>query len=97
MCLVIKKDFGFKILGPSLKSIEVTPEVILVPGLAFSEKGERLGRGKGFYDKYLSQYRGIKIGICFSEQLIENLPSEKHDETLDYIVTDERIINCSNA
>ena len=95
--LIVKKDFGFEILGPSLKSIEVKPEVILVPGLAFSEKGERLGRGKGFYDKYLSQYRGIKIGICFSEQLVQNLPTEKHDETLDYIVTDEKIINCSNA
>jgi 5-formyltetrahydrofolate cyclo-ligase len=95
--LVIRKDFGFEILGPPPEFQEVTPGVILIPGLAFTEKGERLGRGKGFYDKYLSDYHGIKIGICFSEQLDENLPTEKHDITLDYIVTDKKIINCRNA
>ena len=95
--LVIKKDFGFEILGPPTESPEVTPRLILIPGLAFTELGERLGRGKGFYDKYLSHFRGIKIGVCFSEQVVEMLPTEKHDVTLDYIVTDEKIINCSDA
>jgi 5-formyltetrahydrofolate cyclo-ligase len=96
--LVIKKDFGFKILGPTSKLSEVNPEVvpgvILIPGLAFTEKGERLGRGKGFYDKYLNNYQGIKIGICFSMQLVETLPVEKHDVNLDYIVTEKKVINC---
>ena len=95
--LVIRKDFGFEILGPSTEAFEVIPDVILIPGLAFSEKGERLGRGKGFYDKYLSHYHGIKIGICFSEQLENEIPIEKHDIGLDYIVTDEKIINCKLA
>ncbi|MDD4973698.1 MAG: 5-formyltetrahydrofolate cyclo-ligase [Bacteriovorax sp.] len=95
--LVIKKDFGFEILGPPLESPEVIPGVILIPGLVFTERGERLGRGKGFYDKYLSQYHGIKIGICFSEQLEDSVPTEKHDVTLDYIITDEKIINCKRA
>jgi 5-formyltetrahydrofolate cyclo-ligase len=44
--LIIKKDFGFEILGPPSESPEVIPGVILVPGLAFTERGERLGRGK---------------------------------------------------
>ena len=95
--LVIRKDFGFEILGPSLEAPEVIPGVILIPGLVFTERGERLGRGKGFYDKYLSHYHGIKIGICFSEQLEDELPTEKHDVTLDYIVTDNKIINCKRA
>lgn len=95
--LAIKKDFGFEILGPPLESPEIIPGVILIPGLAFTERGERLGRGKGFYDKYLSHYHGIKIGICFSEQLEEMLPTEKHDVTLDYIVTDKKIINCRDV
>jgi 5-formyltetrahydrofolate cyclo-ligase len=95
--LVIRKDFGFEILGPPLESPEVIPGLILIPGLVFTERGERLGRGKGFYDRYLSHYLGIKIGICFSEQLEATLPSEKHDVTLDYIVTDRKIINCKDA
>lgn len=95
--LVAKKDFGFEILGPPLKSLEVVPQVVLVPGLVFTERGERLGRGKGYYDKYLNPYRGIKIGICFSIQLEDYLPIEKHDVHLDYIVADKKIINCKNA
>jgi len=95
--LVITKDFGFEILGPPLESPIIVPGVILIPGLAFTERGERLGRGKGFYDKYLSHYHGIKIGVCFSEQLEDRLPTEKHDVTLDYIVTDKKIINCKRA
>ena len=94
--LVIKKDFEFEILGPPLESLEIIPGVILIPGLVFTEKGERLGRGKGFYDKYLSHYHGIKIGICFSEQLEDTLPTEKHDVALDYIVSEEKIINCKH-
>lgn len=95
--LALKKDFGFEILGPPLESPEVIPGVILVPGLAFTERGERLGRGRGYYDKYLSHYHGIKIGICFSGQLEEVLPTEKHDVGLDYIVTDKKIINCRDV
>lgn len=95
--LIVKKDFGYDILGPSLDAPESRPEVILIPGLAFSEKGERLGRGKGFYDKYLHKYRGVKIGICFEVQLENHIPTEEHDIHLDYLVTEERIINCKLA
>lgn len=93
--LNVRTDFGFKILGPADDAPEAHPEVILIPGLGFTESGVRLGRGKGFYDKYLSHYRGVKIGICFSLQLEEMLPSEEHDVNLDYIVTEEKIINCN--
>ena len=92
--LVIRKDFGVEILGPSDLAIKVTPDVVLVPSLAMSEDGSRLGRGKGFYDRYLSDYRGVKIGICFSMQLQTEVPTEEHDVKLDFIVTEEKIINC---
>ncbi|MGZ3807117.1 MAG: 5-formyltetrahydrofolate cyclo-ligase, partial [Bacteriovorax sp.] len=95
--LIVKKDFGLEIRGPKENAPDVSPGVILVPGLAFTKKGERLGRGKGFYDKYLSSYRGIKIGLCFSAQLSDLLPTEEHDVKLDYIVTEEEIINCMHA
>lgn len=92
--LIKRSDFGFEILGPPVDAPEVNPGMILIPGLAFSEKGDRLGRGKGFYDKYLAHYHGIKVGICFFDQLQELLPTEEHDVALDYIVTDKKIIKC---
>lgn len=54
-------------------------DVIIVPGVGFDKKMNRLGYGKGYYDKYLSDYSGIKIGVCFIEQLIEQLPVDDND------------------
>jgi 5-formyltetrahydrofolate cyclo-ligase len=95
--LTVSKDFGYEILGPTSEALEVAPEVILIPGLVFTEIGERLGRGKGFYDQYLNINRGIKIGICFSLQFVDELPLESHDVRMDYIVTEEKIIKCKSA
>lgn len=71
----------------------VTPpevELILVPGLAFTREGHRLGRGGGFYDRYLSQLpaRTIKLGVCFDAQVVENFPTEAHDQRVDEVITE---------
>lgn len=63
----------------------------LVPGLAFSKKGERIGRGKGFYDRTLQGLRGLKVGVCYSYQLFEELPCEDHDVKMDVVVSDQGI------
>lgn len=87
-----REDFGVKIKSPPSWAKPTKPDVLLVPGLAFSKKGKRLGRGKGFYDKYLENHKTIKIGLCFEVQLEENLrreiPSEVFDIEMDYIVTE---------
>ena len=57
----------------------------------------RLGRGKGFYDQYLAHYSGIKVGVCFSDQIVDLVPAEKHDVNLDYIVTEKKWIKCKLA
>ena len=64
-------------------------DVMIVPGVAFTHQGIRLGRGKGFYDKYLSLkgFRAYTIGVCYPCQVVENLPSEPHDKEIDLIVT----------
>lgn len=64
-------------------------DVMIVPGVAFTHLGTRLGRGKGFYDKYLSHkdFRAYTIGVCYPCQLIETLPFEKHDRILDLIIS----------
>lgn len=63
-------------------------DVIIVPGVAFTKDGKRCGRGKGYYDKYLSRegFRAVKIGICYTEQLAESIPNEPHDITMDCVI-----------
>lgn len=67
----------------------VTPEWVLVPGLAFDLNGARLGRGKGYYDRYLESNDAIRIGLAWTEQILENIPMESHDCHMDFIITDD--------
>jgi 5-formyltetrahydrofolate cyclo-ligase len=64
-------------------------DVMIVPGVAFTRSGTRLGRGKGFYDKYLSHngFHAYTIGVCYPCQMVAELPTEPHDKQLDLIVT----------
>jgi len=66
------------------------PDVVVVPGLAFTAAGDRLGQGGGWYDRYLAQVRSgcTTIGVCFAEQIVDTLPIEAHDITMDHVVTD---------
>ncbi len=65
---------------------------ILVPGLGFTPMGERLGRGAGFYDRFLKQYpNALRIGVALEEQMIDRLPTEPWDEKVDVILTDRGI------
>lgn len=64
---------------------------VCLPGLAFDRKGARLGYGKGYYDRFLTQQgdgrRPILIGVGYDFQLLDTVPQEPHDQRLDYIVT----------
>lgn len=71
---------------------------VLVPGVAFDRQGHRLGYGKGFYDRALANFRGLKVGVGFSMQVTsETLPNEALDVTMDMIVTDRDIIRVQNV
>ncbi len=65
-------------------------DLILVPGLAFSKDKHRLGRGGGFFDRLLSGRAkdAFKLGICFSFQVVDQVPTEAHDVVMDAVVTD---------
>ncbi len=81
---------AFGIMEP-LSAVPISPaeiDVMVLPGVAFTRQGYRLGRGKGFYDKYLSRkgFRAYTVGVCFPCQLVENIPTEKHDKILDSVV-----------
>ena len=62
-------------------------DVAVVPGMAFDRNGHRLGRGKGYYDRMLAQMpQAYKIGICFDFQLMENIPHDTHDISMDEVI-----------
>jgi 5-formyltetrahydrofolate cyclo-ligase len=67
-------------------------DLVLVPGVAFDLNCNRLGRGKGFYDRILSAASGIKCGIGYDFQLLESIPTEPHDAKVDFVLTPERCV-----
>ncbi|NCD31871.1 MAG: 5-formyltetrahydrofolate cyclo-ligase [Spartobacteria bacterium] len=78
-----------KVLQP-VRQVVVKPETIdtvLVPGLGFSERGERLGRGGGFYDRLLAATSGLKVGVAYECQIMSVLPVENHDIMMDCVAT----------
>ncbi len=70
---------------------DFSESLCIVPGLAFDEKGYRLGFGKGYYDRFLSWFKGFTVGICYSNCVMSRLPTEKYDKSVDILVTDKYI------
>ncbi len=66
------------------------PDVVIVPGLAFTTAGRRLGQGGGWFDRFLVAVRDdcVTVGVCFHEQLLDDLAVESHDMSVDHVVTD---------
>jgi 5-formyltetrahydrofolate cyclo-ligase len=73
-------------------------ELIVVPGMGFDLKGNRLGRGGGFYDRLLSHssFRGVNCGLALEEQIIEKVPVLDHDVPLNMLVTDQAVRRFGN-
>jgi 5-formyltetrahydrofolate cyclo-ligase len=112
---IIKGTFG--ILEPSEEAPEIFPAVgknsplhfpllILVPGLAFTPKGERLGKGGGYYDRFIARIisefpayrkRIILAGLCWSFQVIDTIPMESHDIKVDCLYTENGCILCTQG
>ena len=63
-------------------------DVAVVPGVAFSAEGHRLGRGRGYYDRFLSQHACYRIGFCFSFQRLAEIPYEEHDVVMNEVISD---------
>ncbi len=93
----MKKVGGLFCPSPNIQdATSILPDLLFVPGIAFTTQGNRLGRGGGFYDRYLETFQGTSIGICYEEQLQEKIPHEHHDKKVNYIVTDKNIYSCRN-
>ena len=85
------------ILEPKhLRPVPVTrPDVWLLPGLAFDRNGNRLGRGKGYFDALLQHAPGVKIALTHNFQLLPEVPSEPHDVRMDFIITENQVVQCT--
>jgi len=98
------KDLAPRIFpGPDTGFEPVFPLLVLIPGLAFSRNGQRLGRGGGFYDRFLASFLAaypdkreqiILAGAAWSFQIIEGIPVEKHDISVDCLYTENGCILC---
>lgn len=74
--------------------------LIIIPGLAFDERGNRLGKGKGYYDKFLAELLSTSekgkilgiVGYCYDFQIIDKVITEPNDIPVDYIISDKRIV-----
>ena len=91
---LIVNQFG--LLEPAVIKKILVPDIILVPLLAFDQKKNRLGYGKGFYDRFLHKYleskKMIAIGVAFSFQKYNKVPVSNSDIKLDYILTEKGLI-----
>jgi 5-formyltetrahydrofolate cyclo-ligase len=70
-------------------------DVILVPTVGISPKGVRLGYGHGFYDRFLDETKIETISLTLEKQIVKNIPSSEHDVIINWIVTEDRIIETS--
>ena len=78
---------------PGLRnSFEENIDLAIIPGVAFDKHGVRLGYGKGVFDKLLADSKAFKIGLAYDFQIVDELPREKHDLVMDFVVTESRVI-----
>ncbi|MEK7545422.1 MAG: 5-formyltetrahydrofolate cyclo-ligase [Patescibacteria group bacterium] len=92
------KKTNLGILEPDKKSPTEKPEnidLVIVPGIAFDEQGNRIGFGGGFYDKLLKKVKCPKVALAYDFQIMQSIPGEKHDVPMDKIITEKRVIRCS--
>ncbi len=90
-----KNKFG--ILEPENTSIQkkISLDLILIPGVAFDQQGNRIGMGKGYYDRFLVAHKNSrKMALAYEKQILDQLPKDLYDEPVDMIVTEQRIVDC---
>lgn len=92
---------SFGILEPRINECEklndIKNAVIVVPALCFDAFGNRLGYGKGYYDRFLQKHSLISFGLCYNSLIQKNVPVDKYDQKVDYVITEKQIINCNGG
>lgn len=89
----------FNIQEPKLTAEEVIPDIMIVPCVGLSRTGYRVGYGFGYYDRTINQLRNdghnvLTIGVGYSHQLLPEMPVDKHDAQLDWVITNTKAFKC---
>ena len=82
--------------GQRLQPSAVNPSVTITPLLGVDAKLNRLGKGKGYYDRYFSKVDTLKVGLAFREQVVDSVPTNKWDRRLDMLITPDGIVKRSD-
>ena len=83
----------FGVMEPTT-NVWINPEdfdALIIPVVAFDKKKNRLGHGKGYYDRYLAKCKALKIGVAYNMQCVDHIESQEHDIKMDIIVTEDTI------
>ncbi|MCY4389842.1 MAG: 5-formyltetrahydrofolate cyclo-ligase [Desulfurellaceae bacterium] len=82
--------------GEDLLTSVAQTDLVLIPGVGFDRAGHRLGRGRGYYDRVLRNLLAgaLRVGLAHDYQIVSHIPIDEHDERVDYIVTEKRLIEC---
>lgn len=79
---------SFGVLEPTGPAIEVGEiDLVIVPGLAFTTEGDRLGYGQGYYDRFLPRVTAANVGVCFTDQLVDEMPLTASDVRVDTVIS----------
>ena len=90
---ILEPKSNYPIVDDDIKRNEL---LWLVPGMAFDEHGHRLGRGKGHYDRLLEGVNGVKVGIAYDWQIVQRVPVNSADVSMNYLLTATRYLSCRN-
>lgn len=71
--------------------------LIVVPALCFDKHGNRLGYGKGYYDRYLQNHSLISFGLCYNRLIVDYVPSDAYDKCVNFVVSEKQIIKCNGG
>lgn len=97
---LITGKLGLAVPDPNYLKLadEADIDLVLVPGVAFDKHGNRLGMGAGYYDRFLPKAkRAVLVGVCFSFNVLDYIPSEQYDLPVHYLVTEMGILRCSKG
>jgi|AGTN01.1.fsa_nt_gi 5,10-methenyltetrahydrofolate synthetase len=84
--------YGIQQPVPAPQCAAFEPELVIVPGVVFDLQLCRIGFGVGYYDRFLLGSRAVKIGVCYENQLVDNIEAEPHDVRMDFVVTEDRVL-----
>ena len=88
---------SFGVREPVIEKCKKVTSIIILPGICFDSNGNRLGYGKGYYDRFLQIHSLISVGLCYNSLIVKKVPTDMYDKKADIIVTENDIIRINGG